>query len=230
MGAEVLHGTSLSAPVPGGPVTHVVLSAHGDVTARLAAFALQRLGASVLVTANSRQEVSTLQPLLPNGVRVTCHPARTGVLTEFLVQDCCATSGAAGQLPRESLPARRILVVEDNAINQTVVRRMLEQLGQQVHLAGNGIEALAALQQSAFDLVLMDCQMPEMDGFEATRRIRGTEASTRLPIIALTANSMKGDRERCLQAGMDDYLAKPIRMTDLASLLQRWLETTANKP
>ncbi len=230
LGAEVLHGTSLSAPVPGGPVTHVVLSAHGDATARLAAFALQRLGASVLVTANSRQEVSTLQPLLPNGVRVTCHPARTGVLAEFLVQGSYATSGAAGQLPRESLPARRILVVEDNAINQTVVRRMLEQLGQQVHLAGNGIEALAALQQSAFDLVLMDCQMPEMDGFEATRRIRGAEASTRLPIIALTANSMKGDRERCLQAGMDDYLAKPIRMTDLASLLQRWLETTANKP
>ncbi|MBZ0153876.1 MAG: response regulator [Planctomycetes bacterium] len=229
LGAAVLHGTSLSEPVPGGPVTHVVLPASPGVTPRLATFACQRLGVAVLVTAPTRQQAAALQSQLPDGVRVSCHPARSGLLGEFLARGSHTASTANNPAAHAALPCRRVLVVEDNAINQTVARRMLEQLGQTVHLAGNGIEALAALQQASFDLVLMDCQMPEMDGFEATRRIRAGEAPPRLPIIALTANSLKGDRERCLAAGMDDYLSKPIRMADLSTLLRRWLAPAAAK-
>jgi CheY-like chemotaxis protein len=129
----------------------------------------------------------------------------------------------------------RILLAEDNPINQRVAMLMLERLGFAVDAAGNGCQALAALEQGRYDLVLMDCQMPEMDGYEATRRIREKErlagsARTdveprlpRIPIIALTGQAMDGDREECLAAGMDDYLAKPFTMQQLESLVQRWL-------
>jgi CheY-like chemotaxis protein len=111
----------------------------------------------------------------------------------------------------------RILLAEDNAINQQVAIRTLEKAGHWVELAGNGREALAALEQGAFDLVLMDVQMPEMDGLEATAAIRRREQDTRrhIPIIALTAHAMKGDRERFLAAGMDGCVTKPIRKEEL---------------
>ena len=114
-----------------------------------------------------------------------------------------------------------VLVAEDNPVNRLLVTRLVERLDHRATLVGNGREAIEALQASAFDVVLMDCQMPEMDGFEATRRIRQSEAGqrTRTPIIALTAHAMKGDRERCLEAGIDDYLAKPIDREELASKL-----------
>jgi CheY-like chemotaxis protein len=117
-----------------------------------------------------------------------------------------------------------VLLVEDNPINQKVACLMLERIGHRVVVAANGKEAMAALQGNRFDVVLMDCQMPEMDGFEATRRIRAEEQAGRhLPIIAMTANAMLSDREQCLSAGMDDYLSKPVRLSDLASMLERWL-------
>jgi len=119
---------------------------------------------------------------------------------------------------------RSVLLVEDNPINQKVACLMLERIGHRVVVAANGKEAMAALQGNRFDVVLMDCQMPEMDGFEATRRIRAEEQAGRhLPIIAMTANAMQSDREQCLSAGMDDYLSKPVRLSDLASMLERWL-------
>jgi CheY-like chemotaxis protein len=111
----------------------------------------------------------------------------------------------------------RILLAEDNPVNQRVASYLLQKAGHSVKPVGNGREAIVALENENFDLVLMDVQMPEMDGFEATQTIRNTEAKSgrHVPIIAMTAHAMKGDRERCLQAGMDDYVSKPINKEDL---------------
>jgi PAS domain S-box-containing protein len=118
-----------------------------------------------------------------------------------------------------------VLLVEDNPINQTVAVSMLRKAGYDVTVRSNGHEALAALDQHAFDLVLMDCQMPEMDGYAATRELRRREAGTgkHVVVIALTAGAMAGDREGCLQAGMDDYLTKPFRAMDLLRVLETWM-------
>jgi CheY-like chemotaxis protein len=122
--------------------------------------------------------------------------------------------------------ALRVLVAEDNRVNQLVIRRLLERLGHHVVVCDNGRAAVAAVVAERPDLVLMDVQMPEMDGFAATAVIRTQEArhpeDRRLPIVALTAFAMKGDRERCLAAGMDDHLPKPIRRDDLAAVLARF--------
>jgi two-component system sensor histidine kinase/response regulator len=114
---------------------------------------------------------------------------------------------------REPTCVLRILVAEDNAVNQMLVVRLLAKRGHRVHLAGNGLEAVAALEKENYDLVFMDVQMPEMDGFEATTAVRNKEKENgrHQPIIAPTAHAMKGDSERCLAAGMDGYLSKPIR-------------------
>jgi len=118
----------------------------------------------------------------------------------------------------------RILLAEDNAINRTVAVRMLERLGPEIDCVSDGREALEALRTHSYDLVLMDVQMPVIDGLEATRRIRASrEEFNKIPIIALTANAMKGDRELCLEAGMDDYLSKPIDRDALQRCLERWL-------
>jgi CheY-like chemotaxis protein len=132
----------------------------------------------------------------------------------------------------ESAP--RILVAEDNLINQKLTVRMLEKLGYQSDVVENGQEVLSALAQGSYALVLMDCQMPLMDGLEATKLIRQRETRAQeaavgdspethhITIVALTANAMSGDRERCLAAGMDDYLTKPVRKEDLRRVLDRW--------
>ena len=126
--------------------------------------------------------------------------------------------------------AARILLAEDNIVNQRVAARLLEKRGHSVVIVGTGREALSALRNENFDLVLMDIQMPEMDGFEATRAIREEESGTNrhIPIIAMTAHAMTGDRDLCLAAGMDDYISKPIRPSDLINLLKRTSATPAN--
>jgi len=118
----------------------------------------------------------------------------------------------------------RILLAEDNAVNQMVALRMLERLGYQADTAANGKEVLAALKRRSYDIVLMDVQMPEMDGLEAARLIR-SEKVDRPYIIAMTAHAMKGDREVCLEAGMNDYVSKPVRMEELRAAILRSLET-----
>src|SRR5690606_21666614 len=122
-------------------------------------------------------------------------------------------------------PARqaRVLLVEDNPVNQMVAKGMLAKLGCEVAVAAHGGEAISYLERHPVDLVLMDCNMPVMDGYEATRRIRQSGRWPSLPVIALTANALPDERERCQAAGMNDYLAKPFRREDLASLLDSWL-------
>jgi PAS domain S-box-containing protein len=118
----------------------------------------------------------------------------------------------------------RILLVEDNPVNREVALRMLESFGCRVDIATNGLEAIQALSRTTYDLILMDCQLPEMDGFQATAEIRRSEGKARhIPIIAVTAHAMEGDREECLQAGMDDYLSKPFNRDQLRTTLERWL-------
>ncbi|HWA55797.1 MAG TPA: response regulator [Gemmatimonadales bacterium] len=117
----------------------------------------------------------------------------------------------------------RVLLVEDNVVNQRLASRLLEKLECEATIANHGREALALLRTGSFDLVLMDCQMPELDGYETTRQLRAMGGpAAALPVIAMTANAMRGDRERCLEAGMDDYLSKPIKADDLARMLARW--------
>ena len=126
--------------------------------------------------------------------------------------------------------ASRVLVAEDNSVNQLLVLTHLQKLGYKAQAVANGREALAALDMGRWDLVLMDCQMPEMDGFEATQMIRSREAGSNrhTPVIALTANAMAEDRDRCLRAGMDDYIAKPVKRQDLDKMLQVWLNRPTN--
>ncbi|MBF0611197.1 MAG: response regulator, partial [Magnetococcales bacterium] len=128
---------------------------------------------------------------------------------------------------RHALRGAKILLVEDNAINQQVAVEFLQLMGIEVTCANNGREAIIALQQTLFDLVLMDLQMPDMDGFEATRIIRREEAWKNLPIIAMTAAAMTQDRKRCLDAGMNEHVAKPIEPERLAEVLKQWLPAPA---
>ena len=143
-----------------------------------------------------------------------------------------ALQGEGGQetshsdgIPEEKLQPRRLLLAEDNLANQKLAMLLLKKLGYEVQVAINGKEAVRAALGVKFDAVLMDCQMPEMDGFEATLAIRGAEKHTEMhvPIIAMTANAMQDDRQKCLQVGMDDYISKPINSKKLAEILERWV-------
>jgi len=139
---------------------------------------------------------------------------------------CASAENTVKQNTTVTLNAK-VLLVEDNPINQMVAQKMLEKFGLKATLADNGVEALKLLEEQIFDLVLMDCQMPEMDGFDATRQIRKLDIKTlydkRLPVVAMTANVMSGDRERCLEVGMDDYIGKPVQRDQLETVLRKWL-------
>jgi CheY-like chemotaxis protein/HPt (histidine-containing phosphotransfer) domain-containing protein len=184
--------------------------------------------------------------LISHGVIVTQQPIKQSVLFNALVTPLPTgqvtpkrrISDAVDHLHGAQVLAdkHRLLLAEDNPVNQRVAVHMLNKLGYAVDVVDNGSLALLALARESYDLVLMDCQMPEMDGFDATAAIRRTEANTskHLPIVAMTANALQGDREQCLAAGMDDYIAKPIETPQLASLLAKWLPkagaTTQAKP
>jgi CheY-like chemotaxis protein len=162
-------------------------------------------------------------------------PIRASVLLRTLrkVFDPRSTAAEPARPKLDSAPpasanarsASRILIVEDNPTNQVLARRMVEKLGYEAEVAGNGTLGVDAWKTGKFDLILMDCQMPEKDGYVASREIRAAEAGkgARIPIIAMTANAVEGDRERCLAAGMDDYLTKPVKFADLGSAITRWI-------
>ena len=170
-------------------------------------------------------------------------PVSRYVLADVL-KALCATRGPVPFLTASSLPAQRlggkaaalpfkgarILVADDNEVNRQVAQHMLELLGCSVHSACNGMEVAEMAYKQRYDLILMDCQMPEMDGYHATARIRKCEeAGGRVPIIALTAHAMLGEREKCIVAGMDDFLSKPIRPQALRETLERWLHAPAKQ-
>jgi PAS domain S-box-containing protein len=166
---------------------------------------------------------------LPEFDAVLSKPLRRERLRRVLFRLCRGETESPDEKPRARLSAAvvglHILVVEDNTVNQMVVNRMLENLGHHPTTVANGQEALEVFRSTPFDVVLMDCQMPVMDGFEATRRLRrgeAGEAGKTVPVIALTAHAFKGDDDKCHQSGMNDYLTKPLRDHELAAMLDRW--------
>jgi CheY-like chemotaxis protein len=158
-------------------------------------------------------------------------PVKRARIRECLAQVLASGSHTVSAAPvaTEATPAPvtlgRVLVAEDNSVNQRVAQLHLRRLGYVVDVVGNGAEAVDAVAKVPYDVVLMDCQMPEMDGYEATRTIR--EQGRDIPIIAMTANALIGDRERCLEAGMDDYISKPVDMQQLRAVLARFGEAPA---
>ena len=171
----------------------------------------QKLGVSAYLLKPIRQ--SELREAIARVLGASAQEGMIPLVTRFSLGDA-----------RDPSEILRVLVAEDNLVNQRLVVRLLEKRGHRVAVAGNGQEALAALEKEAFDVVLMDVQMPEMDGFEATAAIRRREKSSGLHqiIVALTAHAMKGDREKCLAGGMDEYLSKPIRPQELDEVLARY--------
>ena len=168
----------------------------------------------------SSEQVENLSP-----IEQLARPLSRQVLLQALRR--ILGQGAAHAAEQHSEPQRsrraRVLLVEDNPVNQLVAKGMLGKLGCEVLLANHGGEALTLLETQTVDLILMDCNMPVMDGYETTRQIRQKSEFAELPIIALTANALSDERERCRAAGMDDYLAKPFRKDELAVLLDQWL-------
>jgi signal transduction histidine kinase/DNA-binding response OmpR family regulator len=153
----------------------------------------------------------------------------TGEHEGVVTRQTLATHQARGKALPMLRSGIRVLLAEDNAVNQKVAARMLEKMGCHVDMAGNGLEALVMVSQLPYDLVLMDVQMPEMDGITATRRLRA-QGYAALPIIALTANYRDSDRQECREAGMNDFLAKPIRYEDLHACLSRWAKSAVRQP
>ncbi|NTZ97341.1 response regulator [Pseudomonas koreensis] len=171
------------------------------------------------------EEAAALAPLQQQA-RPLARNALYQILRRILLADITTNNDAQ----QESQPVQRrgrVLLVEDNPVNQLVAKGMLGKLGCDVVVAAHGAEALDQLEHDEFDLVLMDCNMPVMDGYEASRQIRQSGRWPHLPIVALTANAMSEERERCRAAGMSDYLAKPFRREELAALLDQWIPTTS---
>ena len=190
----------------------------------------------VLILLSSHvQRVSTENLHTAGFAACVMKPARLEQLRECLNKSLRRVQALAPPALPKPQPSRairgRILLAEDNAVNQKVSMRTLEKLGYYVDTVVNGAEAVAKLQHGLYDAVLMDCQMPEMDGYAATREIRRSEgAGRRTIIIAMTASAMSGDREKCLAAGMDDYVTKPVRSEDLQQTLQRHLAQSVQGP
>ncbi len=161
------------------------------------------------------------RPICPSQLYESLH-SMSSQISEPADRSFSNPPGTAPRPKGKLLP--RLLIAEDNKVNQVVALRLIEKLGYQADVVSNGREALAAMVNRSYAVVLMDCQMPEMDGFQATAEIRALKSpACYTPVIAMTANAMQGERERCLAAKMDDYISKPVRKEDLALLLKRWV-------
>ena len=179
-----------------------------------------------------------LKPVCPSVLLDTLAAVWAGrlngkVKTEAMPRHEMAEPAAGAPLEAAVLSTRcRALVAEDNVVNQKVAARFLERFGCRVDIAASGKEAVEMAGKFPYDVVFVDFQMPEMDGYEATALIRKREAAAgwRTPIIAMTANAMQGDREKCLAAGMDDYISKPVQRENLLRLLEQWLRLGSNEP
>ncbi len=190
-------------------VTIIMLTSSGQ---RGDAARCRELGISAYLTKPVKQSslLDAIMTLL--GTKVVEKDLSTSLLTRHSI--------------RENNNAFRILITEDNKVNQKVALKMLEKLGYSADIAENGEEALSALEAHPYDLVFMDCQMPVMDGYESTQEIRNPASKVlnhKIPIVAMTANAMKGDSEKCFEAGMDDYISKPVDPKSLISILDKWL-------
>ena len=231
----------------GAPVQIVLLDDQmpdmdGEHTAR-AIRADREVGAVPIVLLTSmrrRGAISRLENLRVDGylVKPVKHGLMLACIRTVLGRAAAPSDGAPALVTEHLLSAAgrrlrgRVLLVEDNPVNQKIVVRMLLRSGLRCEIAGSGVEALAVLESDSFDLILMDCQMPEMDGFETTAHIRERERATggHVRIVAMTANAMEGDRERCLAAGMDDYVSKPIDFDAFSAKLETWLPAAAAEP
>jgi CheY-like chemotaxis protein len=185
----------------------------------------------ILMLHSGQQQTADLARCRDLGIaRYLTKPVRREELKSLIADAFAGVFRDVGPLPEgpqqrqpARCPPRRILLAEDNMVNQRVALRLLEKAGHHVLAVANGKKALAAWLSQPFDLILMDVQMPEMDGIEATSEIRRAErgSTIHIPIIAVTAHAMSGDRERCLAAGMDDYLSKPLNKADLMEIIAR---------
>ena len=161
---------------------------------------------------------SLTKPVKPSALREVIASVLSGQVSGAVARTPDRPAMDAGMAARHPL---RILLAEDNAVNQKLALRLLERMGYRADVVGDGSEAITAIEDGTYDVILMDVQMPEVDGLEATRRIRATWPDRPIRIVAMTANAMAEDREACLAAGMDDYVSKPIRVEELVAALER---------
>ena len=186
-------------------------------------------GMTLFLLSSSGERLGAAESHLRGFATTLTKPVRSSELFDCLISNLHPQDGVADSAnistdaDRDEATSAVVLLVEDHKMNQLVASKVLEKLGYQFEVANHGREAVEAISRRSFDAVLMDCEMPEMDGFEATAAIRRMDGDrSRTPIIAMTAAAMAGDRERCLDAGMDDYLTKPIRVEVLGAVLKKW--------
>ena len=216
-----IDGETLGKQIKSNPILKntalVLLTAMGE---RGDAMRFSKAGFAAYLTKPVRQSqlYNTLLMVLGHDSESSSQPS--AIITRHHVES------AKNEMPLPDKKDLKILLVEDNQVNQKVALKVLSKIGLAADIANNGREAIQILEQNPYDLVLMDCQMPEMDGYDATRHIRSTDQKNpnqAIPIIAMTANAMKGDREKCINAGMNDYIAKPIDIETLSTTINKWI-------